>query len=116
MKTKHTAGRVEWVPNRIVGREGGQAVEVCSIGQIDLLDDAESERITANGERLAACWNACAGIADPETAVAELREAAQALLIQADERWPHFESERGMCARHRLQKALAQCEGRGGAA
>lgn len=53
MKTQHTPGPWEFIPNRIVAHDG-QAIEICSIKQFDLLNDAEQCRIEADARLIAA--------------------------------------------------------------
>lgn len=107
MKTKHTAGRVEFISNRIIGRDAsGQTVEICSIGEIDLLEKEAREQIESNVQHLVACWNACAGIEHPEKTIPALRSAALRLWEHACETYPHFECIRGRQEIDRLRLVL----------
>ena len=90
MSAQHTAGRLEANDKR---SKGGGGFSLFAGGQyIGFVSD--SDAITdweANARRLAACWNACEGIEDPENVIPQLRRAndlvqqLEPLRIQRDE-------------------------------
>jgi hypothetical protein len=90
MSAQHTQGRLEANDKR---SKGGGGFSLFAGGQyIGFVSD--SDAITdweANARRLAACWNACEGIEDPENVIPQLRRAndlvqqLEPLRIQRDE-------------------------------
>jgi len=69
MSAKHTQGRMQWR-----GRSDGSLIYI--IGDHETGEHAQGDIHISepNLRRIAACWNACEGIADPENVIPRLLE------------------------------------------